>query len=967
MSNDLPCYPSTDGMTTRRLGAWMRPTIGKKLGLFILLFLAVTYASLHYAVGLFGNLDNSAHIVNETGRLRYLSQRIAFLATRLESHDRQELATQIEAYSRTLDAIERNLREEGRVLLAQTPELTVKIQGLRTQWQNYATAAGTVAFPGTAHEAAVPEALTYLHDAANDMLDDANDIVGMLTESDRRVRRQVHRQIDVAIGLEVAFLLLMFILIQRGISRPIRQLALMFQSFAAGDYSLRMKFNLLNSHDEVGDLARSFNRTAEITADLIRSLSLRNRQAMLLHRTGLALQEHTSQSIAPDVAAALDAVARLMPDGWQFPEIAAARIVCGDIVVQSPDFAETPWRLDAEAASAAGTPIHVTVCYLEARPTAAIGPFRAEEQELLDDLAAMLKTFVDGTDASLARIRLFSILENTTDLVATFQPDGRILYLNEAAQKLFGLGPAATDGDIAAHYPEWACAVHLHAALPAARRDGVWSGELAVLDAAGHEVPVSQILLAHHDAHGEIDFFSLVARDISENKRVAAQLERLANQDSLTGLPNRNLLTDRLAQALALARRQNGKVAVMFLDLDRFKTVNDSLGHDVGDRLLVVVGERLRSCLRDGDTVARIGGDEFVIVLPDIQAELDDLSQIESVAKKLIKSLAHPIQAGEQELFISASLGISLYPRDGDDAATLLKHADIAMYRAKEEGRNNHQFFDANMNLRAFERLSLENHLRRALENGEFVLHYQPQVEVASGRIVGMEALIRWQNPVLGLVPPAEFIPLAEETGLIVAIGEWVLRTACAQNKAWQDAGLPPVRVAVNLSARQFRQRDIVKMVADTLAATGLDGRYLDLELTESMLMHDPQRVNETLTELKNLDVRIALDDFGTGYSSLAYLKRFPIDEIKIDKSFVHDLADNTEDAAIVRAILGITRGLSLGSVAEGVETQEQHVYLRENDCERMQGYLFSRPATPEEIAVLLAAAKTDAAGAGPA
>jgi len=943
--------------TAQRLGQWVRPTIGRKLGLFFVLFLAVTYGNLHYAVTLFDNLNSSAIIVNETGRLRYLSQRIAYLATRLAADDRRQLSAKVDAYTLTLAGIERHLQNEGHALLDQTPALAEKLRHLRAKWEPYAAATAVVA-AAVSDEPDNRAALDYLHDNDNAMLNDADDIVNMLTVADRQVREQVHRQIDAAMVLEALFLLLVFIFIQRGVSSPVRQLVRLCQSFAGGEYSLRMNFT---SCDEVGELARSFNRTADITSGLIHDLNLRTRQTTLLHRAGLALQEHADNNAAPDARVVAEQLVRLLPEGWQYAEIAAARIVCGNVTAQSADFRETPQCMTAERTSAAGAPIRATVCYREARPAADEGPFLAEEREMLDHVAGMLKAFVDGVDTRRIQERLLSILENTTDLVVSFQPNGDLFYLNAAAHRLFGVTPDDDAGNIAAYYPEWAHSMHQHAALPAALFDGCWTGELAVLNSAGTEIPVSQTLLAHRDAQGTVDFYSFIARDISEGKRVAAQLDRLTNQDTLTGLPNRNLLLDRIAQALALARRQDCMAAVMFLDLDRFKTVNDTLGHETGDRLLVVVSERLKACLREGDTVARIGGDEFVVVLPNIAD--NDLGRINNVAEKLLKSLASPIQIDEHELFVSASLGISLYPRDGEDAPTVLKHADVAMYRAKDEGRNNHQFFAADMNARALERLTLENRLRRALENDEFVVHYQPQVETSGGRIVGVEALVRWQSPTLGLISPADFIPLAEETGLIVSIGAWVLHAACAQNRAWQDAGLPPVRVAVNLSARQFQQRDVVKMVAEALAATNLDGRYLDLELTESMLMHDPEKVIETLRQLKALGIHIALDDFGTGYSSLAYLKRFPIDEIKIDQSFVRDVVEDPEDAAIVRAILGISRSLGLSVVAEGVETLEQQHYLQQHDCDRMQGYLFGRPVPAGEIAVLLAATVSNRGG----
>ena len=440
-----------------------------------------------------------------------------------------------------------------------------------------------------------------------------------------------------------------------------------------------------------------------------------------------------------------------------------------------------------------------------------------------------------------------------------------------------------------------------------------------------------------------------------ERKRYQVQLEHQANYDALTGLPNRNLLHDRLKQSVYSLRLPKA-VAVVFIDLDHFKFVNDSLGHSIGDQLLKGMAERLRSVLRDGDTVARLGGDEFVLVLNDQANEEVIYRAMQRIAAKL----AEPIEVDGKELVVTCSAGISLYPQDGPDVDTLLKNADAAMYRAKEHGRNNFQFYTAEMNERVNERLALENALRRAIERREFLLHYQRRVDLKTGSIAGAEALVRWHHPEWGVLRPARFIPLAEETGLIVHIGEFVLREACQQLRAWLDAGLRPGVVSVNLSARQFRQEGLVRLVSRVLEDTGIDPCFLEMELTESMVMHNVDAAIATLQGLKSLGISLSVDDFGTGYSSLAYLKNLPLDKLKIDRSFVRDIGSGEAGEGILaQAIISLGHNLGLHVVAEGVETDAQVRFLRRHRCDEVQGFFYGEAVEPGAHAALLAKTKT--------
>ena len=466
----------------------------------------------------------------------------------------------------------------------------------------------------------------------------------------------------------------------------------------------------------------------------------------------------------------------------------------------------------------------------------------------------------------------------------------------------------------------------------------------------GYESAIEDSAAPIHDRAGRVTGAVIVFHDVTAARAMSIEMTHFAQHDVVTNLPNRLLLVDRITQAISLARRQARSIAVMFLDLDRFKSINDSLGHATGDLLLQSISKRIVADVRGSDTVSRLGGDEFVILLSEIAHPEDAATS----ANKILLSLGTPHLIEGQEVHIEASMGISIYPEDGEDAETLIKSADTAMYHAKDSGRNNFKFFKAEMNLRAVERQYLEAGLRCAAERGEFSLHYQPKVNLDTGEITGAEALIRWQHPDRGFIPPDAFVPIAEECGLIVQIGRWVLREACGQARKWQDADLPFKRISVNVSATEFRAKNFVESVSTILRETGLDARYLDIELTESVLMRHVESAAAVLRALKMIGVHIAVDDFGTGYSSLSYLQQFPIDILKIDKCFVHQITSDFKGSAIVSAIIDMGKNLEQRVIAEGIETEDQLAFLRARHCTEGQGYLFSRPVAATQFEQLL-------------
>lgn len=546
--------------------------------------------------------------------------------------------------------------------------------------------------------------------------------------------------------------------------------------------------------------------------------------------------------------------------------------------------------------------------------------------------------------------RYQSVISQASDIILLVDIDSkRILETNLAFQNLLGYPPDG-NGQLSLYdiMEDERTRVDRHVNRILSEKS-CCLGEQIFTGNNGSRVEVD--LNANLVSYGDQQVICMVIRNISERKRFEGELVHMASHDALTGLPNRALFYDRLRQGLYKKERSGKMLAVVYLDLDQFKLINDTLGHHIGDLLLKDVAARLQGTVRKADTVSRLGGDEFTIIVDDIATLADSVL----VAEKILSVFSTTFSLEKHEIFVTASMGVTLYPNDGDTAEKLLKNADTAMYHAKERGRNNYQFFSEEMNIRVSERLLMETGMRNALARDEFLLHYQPRVDTKTGRIVGVEALVRWKHPEKGMIPPDAFIPLAEETGLIVPIGERVLRTACSQAKAWQDAGLPRIKVSVNVSCRQFMHDNLIASIRGILRETGLEPCYLELEITESVIMHDPERVIILLKELKGMGISIAIDDFGTGYSSLSHLKRLPADILKVDKSFISGICESKSDETLIATIISMGHNLGLGLVAEGVEKEEQLEFLEKSDCQEVQGYYFSRPLPAESLQALLA------------
>ena len=571
-----------------------------------------------------------------------------------------------------------------------------------------------------------------------------------------------------------------------------------------------------------------------------------------------------------------------------------------------------------------------------------------------DDRWGVVMTLSDITARRRAEEQLklaFEAIRCSGEGILVTDSERRILSVNPAFEAVTGYTATELIGKTPAFVASARCDERFYGAMyEVLESTGHWQGEVWNQRKDGEVYPEWLGVSAVRGDDGRPKNYVYIFSDMTERKDAQQRIEFLAHHDPLTGLPNRLLLRDRVEQAQTLASRLQSRVALLFLDLDHFKTINDSLGHPVGDDLLKAVVERLKNCVRESDTISRQGGDEFIILLNDVR----DSEAVARVADKIQQRMAEPFVLGNHSLSSTFSIGIALYPDDGEDFDSLLQKADTAIYHAKESGRNNHRFFTAQMNLQVVEHMTLQTQLRLAIENQEFILHYQPQMDLSDGKIYGVEALIRWNSPENGLVDPGKFIEVAEDSGLIVPIGAWVLNEACRQARAWQDAGLPPFVIAVNLSAVQFKRLDLVATVINALVLSDLDAQWLELELTESILIQDAEATLDSVRRLKALGVKLSVDDFGTGYSSLTYLKRFAVDKLKIDQSFIRDLATDPDDAAIVRAIIQMARSLKLKTIAEGVESEQLIGLLQAFQCDEIQGYWFARPMPAEDLATFV-------------
>ncbi len=949
----------------RSLAAFPRRlTISVKLGAVFLLLAVIASGNLFFSNAMHNSIESSADIINQSGRLRYLSQQIAFHSASFvlepsEAARQAELEVESEFMIRYAILVAK-IRQLHPLMRHDGDKLDSFLSQIDQTWQHQHVALERILRnPDMAVRQAAQREVAA---DARRLLEQTDGLVSALQEAAHTASRRVDLIIYLVQALEILLMLGIFFYVRSRITRPIISLTDFNRRFAAGEHDVCMDFQ---SHDEIGELVSTFNTTVQQVSGMVRELDQRARENAVL----AAILEAT-----PDIVGTASPQGHclyLNRAGRKLMGLAENESLSGHTIAEHypPEMADRILHTAFPAAARGGVWTGEGTLRPPGRDDIPVSQVTIAHKGEHGEVAYYSTILRDTTHSKMLEQRLQSSLDFHLKLMQDFpnpvwriDKDGKCDYVNRAWLEFTGRTEAQELGD------GWADGLHpddrehyFSIFLSAFKRREPVSLEYRLRYRDGsyhwlfdHGAPFT-------DLDGEFAGYLGACYDIDERKQYESQLEYQAQHDALTGLPNRNLLADRITHLISQIRRNDSLAGVVFLDLDNFKVINDSLGHEVGDQIIRAVSARLVAAVREGDTVARYGGDEFVIVLDDMAQE----QYLSDITRKLMAEMVAPFHIDGRDIIVTVSLGVAVYPRDGEDPATLLRNADTALYRAKEAGRNTVQFYAAGMNQRLMARLDLERDLRQALENGEFLLHYQPQVNFASGAIVGVEALVRWQQPERGLVSPGEFIPLAEETGLIVPLGEWVLREACRQARAWHDAGLPQIVMSVNLSARQFRAPGLVQTILGVLAESGLETHCLEMEITESMLMRDPEGAIAVLDELRQHGVHFALDDFGTGYSSLNYLKRFPIHRIKIDQSFVFNVTTTPEDAAIANAVIDLAHGLNLKVIAEGVETEEQRFFLQAKGCDEMQGYLFSRPLPAQEVSALLNANRQKLAAPG--
>ncbi|MFC4259210.1 EAL domain-containing protein [Marinobacter lacisalsi] len=925
-----------------------RLTLGRKLLLITLAFSILWLG--FFALSHLSQTHTRAFTtqINEAGKLRMFSQRVAYIIAACHTDpsasgnlavcSTDPLTSTIAGYNESLKAVE-NI--PSMLFLKDDQQALQKaIRSIRSEWERYSSTARIVA---DSEGPARADARTYMETRAEPLLEQTRALVRQLVDSQLRAQAWRDRAQNALQGISILLLAGIAVLGYRHGVRPLRDLVELTRRAGEGDFRGQSHYV---ARDEIGELVNAFNNTNVRTEHLIADLQAEALAARRAEETSESLFEAAADGIViSDLGGRILKVNREAEQIFAYPRETLLSSNVDDLLPDRlrsrhrhyvKDYSSHPGPRSMGRGSVVlgrrgdGSEVPLEI---------SLSPVRIGDDErviaVIRDISERLKTESD-------RQRLLTILDMTPDVTAIFTMNGELVYLNPAGRHLLGISDQAplTSHEFENLLTPHARKVLRSGAIPSALSTGLWHGEMNLRDRSGTEIPVSQLLIAHPGKKGELQFFSTIARDISERKEHEAELLRRATHDSLTGLANRVLFKDRLKQAMRHADREGNLTAVMFIDLDNFKLVNDTMGHSAGDALLCEIARRLDAQLRSSDTKARLSGDEFACILENLKTP-DDAARI---IHGLAEALHRPISLPGRQHIITTSIGVSLYPTNGNDAETLLMHADSAMYQAKASGKNCYHFYNREMNLKANQRLDLELDLRQALELNQLKLYYQPIVNARNLALVGCEVLLRWDHPDRGLVSPAQFIPIAEETGLIVPIGEWVLKQACLQAQAWRSAGCDLTFISVNISANQLRGRSLVDLVRTALDDSGLDPGVLELELTEGSLLPNPLVARDVLDEIREMGVRLVADDFGTGYSSLSYLKIFRFDKIKIDLQFVRDMLDDAGDAAIAKATIAMAHAFQAKVVAEGVETQEQVDELIACGCDQLQGYLFARP-----------------------